>query len=267
MAHVCAAQGEAGGQRLPAQLRRGRHQGRGRDRRRFRLGDRDRRQRRHQDRGGAIPGQGQDGRGGAGVQRRLPAVVPAGGLVPGTHGALRAPRRAGPREAAHRGRRRRPHRRCGSNCSLRWTASPTRGSTSSARRWTCGSSSRWRRPWRGLRRPPRRPLTTRNWHEALDRHLQRGRDSPARRPPREARARPAGGAVPHCRRPRARLARPLPAPRRPAQPGHRLRRRRGLPAAQLDDRIRRRPGAGPGPGLHAGLRLQGRGRPGVPGRR
>ena len=41
--------------RLPAQLRRIRHQGRRRDRRRFGLGDLRRRQRRHQDRSRAVP--------------------------------------------------------------------------------------------------------------------------------------------------------------------------------------------------------------------
>ena len=46
--------------RLPAQLRRVGHQGRRRDRRRFRLGDLRRRQRRHQDRGRAVPRQGED---------------------------------------------------------------------------------------------------------------------------------------------------------------------------------------------------------------
>ena len=56
--------------RLPAQLRRVRHQGRRRDRRRFGLGDLRRRQRRHQDRGRAVPLQAEDARGGAGV---LPA--------------------------------------------------------------------------------------------------------------------------------------------------------------------------------------------------
>ena len=62
VAHVRTAQGQAGGLGLPAQLRRGRHQGRRRDRRRLGLGDLRRRQRRHQDRSRAVPVQGEDAR-------------------------------------------------------------------------------------------------------------------------------------------------------------------------------------------------------------
>ncbi len=105
LAHVCAAQGEAGGERLPAQLRGERHQGRGRDRRRFGLGDLRGRQRRHQDRGGAVPVQGEDRRRGARACRRVPAALPRGRLVPGAHGALRGARRPRPREAPGAGRR------------------------------------------------------------------------------------------------------------------------------------------------------------------
>ena len=94
--------------RLPAQLRRGRHQGRGRHRRRLRLGDVHRRQRRHQDRGGALLRQGQDRRRGARVHRRLLRALPPGRLVPGAHGALREPRGPRPREEAHPRRPRRP---------------------------------------------------------------------------------------------------------------------------------------------------------------
>ena len=108
VAHVRAAQGQAGGVGLPAQLRRVRHQGRGRDRRRLGLGDLRRRQRRHQDRGGALLLQAQDLRRSAGVQRRLPAAVPRGRLVPGAHGALRQPRRPGLREEEDPGRPRGP---------------------------------------------------------------------------------------------------------------------------------------------------------------
>ena len=57
--------------RLPAQLRRGRHQGRRHHRRGQRLGDVHRRQRRHQDRGGALLRQAEDRRRSAGVHRRL----------------------------------------------------------------------------------------------------------------------------------------------------------------------------------------------------
>jgi NAD(P)H-dependent nitrite reductase large subunit len=62
VAHVRAAQGEVRRQRLPAQLRRGRHQGRRHHRRRFRLGNVHRRQRRHQDRGRTLLHQAQDRR-------------------------------------------------------------------------------------------------------------------------------------------------------------------------------------------------------------
>jgi hypothetical protein len=66
------AQGEARGVRLSAQLRRVRHQGCRRDRRRVGVGDLRRRQRRHQDGGRAVPGQGEDGRRSARVRRRVP---------------------------------------------------------------------------------------------------------------------------------------------------------------------------------------------------
>ena len=108
VAHVRTAQGQVRGQRLPAQLRRGRHQGRRRHRRRLRLGDVRRRQRRHQDRGGALLRQAQDGRGGARVHRRVLRAVPRGRLVPGAHGALREPGRPGPREEEDPRRPRRP---------------------------------------------------------------------------------------------------------------------------------------------------------------
>jgi nitrite reductase (NADH) large subunit len=51
----------------------------GRDRASIRAGDLRWRQRRHQDRGRAVLVQGEDGRGGARVQRRLPAALPRGG--------------------------------------------------------------------------------------------------------------------------------------------------------------------------------------------
>jgi nitrite reductase (NADH) large subunit len=79
------AQGQARRLRLPAQLRRGRHQGRRRDRRRFRLRDLRRRQRRHQDRGGAVPLQGEDATRRSRNTRRLPPALPRGRLLPRTH--------------------------------------------------------------------------------------------------------------------------------------------------------------------------------------
>ena len=127
--------------RLPAQLRRIRHQGRRRDRRRFGLGDLRRRQRRHQDRGGAVLRQGEDPRRSARVRRRLPAAVPRGRLVPGAHRALR--RRVG---LDHVKKKMLDDattaRRCGSGCSSRSMASPIRGSSSTRRRSTRASSRR-----------------------------------------------------------------------------------------------------------------------------
>ena len=93
---------------LPAQLRRVRHQGRGRDRRRFGLGDLCRRQRRHQDRGRAVPRQGEDAGGSARVCGRLPAALPRGGALSRPHGALRRARGPRLREREDRRGRRRP---------------------------------------------------------------------------------------------------------------------------------------------------------------
>lgn len=93
--HVVAAQGQAGGLRLPAQLRRGRDQGRRHHRRGLRLGDVHRRQRRDQDRGRGVLRQAQDRRRGARIQRRLPPALPRGSLLPGAHGALPAAGRHG----------------------------------------------------------------------------------------------------------------------------------------------------------------------------
>ncbi len=101
VAHVCTAQGQTRRFRLPAQLRRIRHQGRRCDRRRFGVGNLCRGQRRHQDRSRAVPGQGQNRRGSDGIFQRLPAALPRRRLVSGTHGALHQPRRPRLREAAH----------------------------------------------------------------------------------------------------------------------------------------------------------------------
>jgi nitrite reductase (NADH) large subunit len=75
--------------------------------------------------------QAEDGRRGAGVQRRLPAALPRGRLVPGAHRALRRPRRAGPREEEDPRRPRRPQGAVGAAAVQRSTASPTPGSSSS----------------------------------------------------------------------------------------------------------------------------------------
>lgn len=93
--NMVAAQGQAGGLRLPAQLRRGRDQGRRHHRRGLRLGDVHRRQRRDQDRGRGVLRQAQDRRRGARIQRRLPPALPRGSLLPGAHGALPAAGRHG----------------------------------------------------------------------------------------------------------------------------------------------------------------------------
>jgi nitrite reductase (NADH) large subunit len=78
---------------------------------------------------------------GAGVQRRLPAAVPRGGLVPGAHRALRAPRRAGPREAARARRRRRPPA-LWERLQFSLDGEPDPWFEFDKARWTCGSSSR-----------------------------------------------------------------------------------------------------------------------------
>ena len=71
------------------------------------------RQRRHQDRSRAVPGQGEDARGSARIQRRLPAALSRGRLVPRAHRALRVPRGSRPREEARARRRRQPSRAVG----------------------------------------------------------------------------------------------------------------------------------------------------------
>ena len=100
VADVRAAQGQARGVGLPAQLRRVGDQGRRRDRRRFRLGDLCRGQRRHQDRSRAVPGQGEDGRRSARIRRRVPAALSRGRLVSRAHRALRLARRPRLRQEA-----------------------------------------------------------------------------------------------------------------------------------------------------------------------
>jgi len=107
---VGAAQGQARRIRMPAQLRRSRDQGRRHHRCRFRLGNLRGRQRRHQDRGRAIPGQGENPRRGDRVFRRLPAVVSRGSALPRPHRALRRARRTRLREKENPRRRRRPPR-------------------------------------------------------------------------------------------------------------------------------------------------------------
>ena len=127
------------------------------------------------------------------------------------------------------------------------TASPTPGSSSTRRRSTCASSSRVRGRGRGRVRP----------HERLDRRSAASTTSPCSARAAWQRAHGVrGGRVPHRRRPGVRAARPLPAQGRPAEPGHRLRRQRGLPAAQLDHRPGRRLRQGARRRLHAPLRVQ-----------
>ena len=129
VANVRAAQGQARGVGLPAQLRRIGHQGRRRDRRRFGLGDLCRGQRRHQDRSRAISGQGEDVRRSARICRRVPAALSRGGLVPRAHRALRVAGRSRLRQEAGARRRRGPARRSGIGCSSRSRANPTRGTS------------------------------------------------------------------------------------------------------------------------------------------
>ena len=84
------------------------HQGRRRHRRRVGVGDLRRRQRRHQDRSGAVPGEGEDGGRGDGIRRRVPAAVSRGGLVSRAYRAFRRARRSRRRQAADRRGRRWP---------------------------------------------------------------------------------------------------------------------------------------------------------------
>ena len=94
LADVFAAQGQAGGVGMPPQLRRGRHQGRRRDRRRLGLGDVRRWQRGHQDRGRALLRQAEDARGSSRARRCLPAALSRGRLVSRANGPLRHAGRA-----------------------------------------------------------------------------------------------------------------------------------------------------------------------------
>ena len=226
VAHVRAAQGQAGGQRLPAQLRRERHQGCRRDRRRLGLGALRRRQRRHQDRGGAVLRQGQDARRGAGVQRRLPAAVPRGRLVPGAHGALHPPCRPRRDQEEDPRRRARPARAVGE-------------AAVQPRRRT--------RPLVRVREGAGRPAAVRagGAHGRAEgagmsaqwSYVCRVDDIPrlgARRVAREQ-----GAAVAVFRTADDKVFALLdrcPAQGRPAVAGHRAGRRRGLPVAQLDHR-------------------------------
>ena len=87
--------------RLPAQLRRVRHQGRRRDRRRLGLGDlRRAATAASRPRSRSSSCKVKTPRGSARVRRRLPAALPRGRLVPRAHGALRRARRPRPREEA-----------------------------------------------------------------------------------------------------------------------------------------------------------------------
>ena len=211
LAHVRAAQGQARGQRLPAQLRRGGHQGRRRDRRRFGLGDLRRRQRRHQDRGRAVLLQGEDARARCSSTRRVPAALSRGRLVPRAHGALRRPRRPRPRQGEGRSTTPTNRSALAERLRSRSTASPIPGSSTTRRASTCASSSRSR--------------SEDDADERLEDDLPRRRHPAARRAQASTRAeRRRHRRLPHRRRHGVRAARPLPAQGRAAVAGHRLRR-------------------------------------------
>jgi hypothetical protein len=178
--------------------------------------------------------------------RRLPAAVPRGRLVPGTHGALHQPRRPGPREEEGPGRPRGPQGAVGAPA-----VQPGRRARSLVR---VRQGQRRHAPVRQAGRP----WSSRHEARRLDRDLP-GRGHPgAGLAPRGAPARRRRRGVPQRPGPGVRAARSLPAQGRPAVAGHRVRHQRGLPAAQLDHRPGRRLRQGARRGLHAALRLQGR---------
>ena len=105
---VDAAQVQARRVRLPAQLRRGHHQGLRRGVRGFRLRAACRRQRRREGARHRLPVRGENPGGGEGVLRRLPAGVSRRGALPGAHRAVGGARRPRLRQAARGRRRTRP---------------------------------------------------------------------------------------------------------------------------------------------------------------
>ena len=129
VAHVRAAQGQARGVGLPAQLRRGDDQGRRRDRRRFRLGNLCRRQRRHQGRGRAVSVQGEDARGSAGIRRRLPAALPRRRRVISTAPCITSRASGSITSSSASSRMPETARRCMRGCVSRCRASPIRGAS------------------------------------------------------------------------------------------------------------------------------------------
>jgi hypothetical protein len=102
--------------RVSAQLCRGRHQGRRRDRRRFGLRTVRRRQWRHQDRGRAVLRQGQERRRGDGVRRRLPAALPRRRASTSNAPAITSNASASTTPRAGSSRTRRTARRCTAAC-------------------------------------------------------------------------------------------------------------------------------------------------------
>ena len=132
-------------------------------------------------------------------------------------------------------------RRCAARFLLFAELQPGRSLGRARRRRGRANSMRQHRPNSG-------PSMRSQRSNAHDRRLDRRR--PGRRHPRARRAHRAGRrrrgdrGVPHRRRPGVRAGQPLPAQAGAAEPGHRPRPRRGLPAAQLAHRAGHRRGAG-----------------------
>ena len=232
---VDAGQGQDGGLRLPAQLRRGDLQGCRRGLRRLRLRDpfRRRRRPRHQGHRGARPGEDR-GRGAGGHRGADPDVSRAGRAISSasTNGpsASASPRSGARSSTMPSGAR--PSSTASSSARNSPRSTPGR-SASPAR--TSTSSGRWRRS--ASRR--RRSDASMNWIDigTIDDIPRRG----ARCVRHAARQDRASSAPPTTG---LRHRGPLPAQGRPAQPGHRPWRRGDLPAAQLGDLAGNRQGAG-----------------------
>ena len=116
---VDAGQGEAGGVRLSAQLRRGDLQGCRRGLRRFRLRDPFRRRRRPSHQGNRVPGQGRDRGGDARSDRRADAALSRAGLVSGAHVQMVRSRRSRRHPQAGGRRCRQPQGACSAASPIR----------------------------------------------------------------------------------------------------------------------------------------------------
>ena len=174
------------------------------------------------------------------VRGRVPAALSRGRLVSRAHRALRRARRARLRQEAGARGRRGPPRAVGAAAVRARRRARSVARDGEARASTRGSSSRWRCMSADAPRTERAQTAGRCAADELatcavcaldDIPVARRARHRASGPSRRQRRR-----VPHRRRPRVRGARPLPAQGRAAVAGHRVRRSRRLPAAQLDHR-------------------------------